>query len=217
MQTNNKFQIAASAAASIATVNLLSGTDSIANDGTITTVGDNDQNGTLNVAGATVTMTGGGSGVVVGVTSASTGNISVTSGSLTIGSSGDTTKFSIGGYSSFGGPNASNGIVTVQGSGTLTVTNNGGSLIIGNQTAGQTGIATGTININTGGTFASARNLTLGTANATDSRAIINFNGGTLQALAGITMQGLTTATVYGARRRRSTLRPIASRSAKRC
>ncbi|NBR29859.1 MAG: hypothetical protein EBT83_15850, partial [Betaproteobacteria bacterium] len=110
--------------------------------------------------------------------------LTVSSGALNFTNNND---LFIGGDTSFNTINAANGTLTISG-GSVNVSGTG-SLVLGVSTN-----ATGTINLD-GGTFTTARNITLGNT-GTGMTGTVNFNGGTIVIDANSTsfMTGLTAA-----------------------
>ncbi len=105
----------------------------------------------------------------------STSQLNISGGTVTINNNAD---IRIGAGIGFSGDGSTTkGELTVSGTGTFTTGTTVGLLWLGGYS-----VSTGTVNINSGGTFATLRSFTKG-----PGTSVLNFNGGTLQATGGIT------------------------------
>ncbi|MGI9176351.1 MAG: beta strand repeat-containing protein, partial [Pirellulales bacterium] len=185
-----RFQMAAPALATAA-LGIASGSNSFSSAVGITGIGDNAGSSTLTVTGGTTTFTIDGNRMLVG--NKGTGSITMDGGMLSITGS---QAVIVGGDVQFALDNAT-GLITVN-SGTLEMLGPG-ALLLGVNASGEqyanTTNANGTITLN-GGVFASARPLTA-FSGTNPSTGIVNFNGGTLRAMASSTsMLAVTSANV---------------------
>lgn len=161
-----------------ATFEIVSGSNSFSTAAGIVGLGDNAATGTSTwtVSGGANTLSLSSNRLLIG--NKGPGTLAVSGGSLTIAGTPD---IFVGGDSQYTLNNAS-GFVTVSG-GTLAITGSGNLLLGRNQTiGGTTSGANGTISLN-GGVFATVRPITVFTG-STASTGTVNFNGGTLRALA---------------------------------
>jgi len=168
---SGKLQMAAGGGAS-AVLEILSGSNTLSSAG-IGAIGDASGTSTLDVKGGATTLAMTSARMLVG--NKGSGAINVSGGSLTLSGSNDLV---IGGDTQFAANNAS-GAITVSG-GTLSITGSG-ALRMGVNVTGTVGSTTGArgvVNLD-GGVFETARVFSIGTGSGT-----MNFNGGTLRALA---------------------------------
>jgi autotransporter-associated beta strand protein len=185
-----RFQIAAPALAT-ATLAILSGSNSFSSAAAILGIGDNAGTSGLSVTGGITTFAIDGNRMLVG--NKGTGSITMDGGMLSITGS---QAVIVGGDVQFALDNAT-GLITVN-SGTLEILGQG-ALLLGVNASGEqftnTTNANGTITLN-GGVFATARPLTA-FSGTNPSTGIVNFNGGTLRAMASSTsMLAVTSANV---------------------
>ncbi len=178
---NGKLQVTPGGGASAA-LEIVSGTNAFSSAG-IAAIGDSSGTSTLDVKGGATTVSLAVDRLLIG--NKGPGMVNVSGGSLALSGTGDVI---IGGDSEFAASNVA-GTVTVTG-GTLSITG-AGSLRMGVNITGTTTGAQGTVNLS-GGVFETERPFTLGSGSGT-----INFNGGTLRALASSTsFMNVTTARV---------------------
>ncbi len=187
----------------------LSGTFSNTEGVVITKLNANNANSIVNWSGTGTLASGSGAAFILndGGTNATVATLNVTAGTLNVGDGVNSGRFVVGGKG-IGAANVMGGTLSVMtnkdvsigsffqfggngGNGTLTISNGGlfqalgaGSFFVGyGQDAAAAGGAfggTGVLNLNTGGTLETGRNITTGT-NATGT---VNFDGGTLKAAA---------------------------------
>ncbi|MFM8495387.1 MAG: beta strand repeat-containing protein [Planctomycetia bacterium] len=171
---SGKLQMAAGSGTTAA-LEILSGSNTLSSAG-IGAIGDASGTSTLDIKGGTTALSMSSARMLVG--NKGVGAINLSSGALTLSGSNDLV---VGGDTQFAANNAS-GTITVTG-GTLSITGSG-ALRMGVNVTGTVGVTTGargTVNLD-GGVFETARSFTIGTGSGT-----MNFNGGTLRALASST------------------------------
>ncbi|MBN8458760.1 MAG: autotransporter-associated beta strand repeat-containing protein [Verrucomicrobia bacterium] len=142
--------------------------------GSLYGLGAEGDGGQVNVTGGSLSISATGSAIFLGSTPATGSQISVSGGSVLVTANG-AVRIGAGGYNgaTSNGPSA----LTVSGTGVLDTGVTTGVFGIGSGIAGNT-VGTGVLNLNTGGTLATARTITSGSvANGT-----LNFNGGTFRA-----------------------------------
>jgi autotransporter-associated beta strand protein len=160
-----------------ATLEILSGSNSFSTAAGISGMADNSASGTAvwNLSGGATTLALSTNRFLIG--NKGTGNVNVSNNaSFTITG---TTDLVVGGDQAFAANNAT-GAIAVS-SGTLSITGSG-NLILGRNVSGTTTGANGTINLD-GGVFATIRSFTMATGSGMGT-GTVNFNGGTLRALA---------------------------------
>ncbi len=182
-----------------AILNFNSGTMNLGGAAFFMSVGDSDNNppptatgtygainvngGVVNISAATRYLIGAGG---LGLLNVPAGQVNFAGNGSSIMLGGDTT------YAHHG----ATGILTVSGTGAVTVSNGSGGLRLGSSAAGATNI-TGILNL-FGGTFTTWPGIRYGGTNTADSSGYVKFSGGTLKAgtnQAGF-LQGLTAATI---------------------
>jgi autotransporter-associated beta strand protein len=134
---------------------------------------------TFNYQGGSASYNGtatNGEAIFIAPNSGQTGTMNVTGGTIGFASNGEVWIGADGynGNSNFGGT----AVMNISGTGTIDTGTFVEDFRIGSNLGGSTG--TGTLNLNTGGTLATARTITFGDNDVTKS--VMNFNGGTFKA-----------------------------------
>ncbi|MBN8458761.1 MAG: autotransporter-associated beta strand repeat-containing protein [Verrucomicrobia bacterium] len=151
--------------------------------GSLYGLGAEGDGGQVNITGGSLSISSTGSAIFLGSTPATGSQISVSGGSVLVTSNG-AVRIGAGGYN--GATSNGPSTMTISGTGVLDTGTTTGVLAIGSGVSGNT-VGTGTLNLNAGGTLATARTITSGSvANGT-----LNFNGGTFKANAATAGIGL--------------------------